>query len=434
LSALTALTAGLLATAVVAALAEIVSLSIFAAKVLPGDSLANAAKRGLLFVYLFTHVGMKLSTAALVLPHGAAKTVGLPSGLQLTASLAFAFMLGTGVVVAAFYLAGRWAGRIAGGSVWRRAVWGASPALVFAAGACAVSYVFTMRVALPQTSTFVLHIARRGAFFWPVVLGGVSGALGGFRSTPRAQLDAWLKMRVLDRSIARWRGAFAGAKRMLVMGMVLSLVSLVAYAAIHPSAARAYFAAGHGAGGTAMLILITALALPNIATWILVPAMGGCLDVGGGMQPVPPGPYCFLGYTHSLSHRFHAIDHEWAFVRFHHLGGLPAIYLLFLLVPLVATCAGGARAVRVARAENAKEVALVSVMTALVFTLAMVAVLAVSLTTITTLGPDPMSNQYFRYGPYPAYGVQLALTWGFVGAFIGGTIARARDRARAGAA
>ena len=65
-------------------------------------------------------------------------------------------------------------------------------------------------------------------------------------------------------------------------GIVLSFVGLLVVAAARPEATRGYLdaTAGRGYRGADGLVH-TALATPNLATWVLVPAMGGCDGVRG---------------------------------------------------------------------------------------------------------------------------------------------------------
>jgi hypothetical protein len=182
--------------------------------------------------------------------------------------------------------------------------------------------------------------------------------------------------------------------------------------------------------------LLTVLAIPNMALWVLVPAMGGCLEVGGaGTVSAAPSPYCFFSYSNTLSHPFPTASHGWGFLGFHELGAPSAWFLLFLAVPLLAAFIGGVRAARSAEVESAREALLVASLSAVAFAVLIALTMTLAWVTLTATGARLTANNYLRYGPYPLDGTQLALGWGLIAGGLGGVWGfrrlKRRDRGQA---
>jgi hypothetical protein len=417
----------------VTAVAEFISFLVFAGNIIPGESARHAAERGLLLVYAFHHVGMEIQTPGLTLPRGAETPLALPSGDVTNASLAFAFMLGTLITVWILYRAGRALGRRFGGSPVRRGLLGATIAIPYAGIAASLSWLLKIPQRFPNTSPLVITPTHRGSLLWPLFFAGITCFIGGFRSTPSDEAHDWLELRLTGKSIRFWRGALAGAKRTLVLGLVLAFIGLMVLAPLHSKNTSAYFKAtgARGVRGQAATVALTLAAAPNMAVWVLVPAMGGCIEVGGGAsQTNPPPPYCFLSYSHALSQPLPELDDDWSFAGYHDLGPLPRGYLLFLLVPLAASFLGGFRAVRIARPETTRETLLVTSLAGVVFALEMVVVSTLAWITLWIYGVRLLQSDYIRYGPYPPYVFQLSLSWAVVIGGLGGLLAKRTARSQ----
>jgi hypothetical protein len=166
------------------------------------------------------------------------------------------------------------------------------------------------------------------------------------------------------------------------------------------------------------VVALGLLALPNAATWILIPSMGGCLEVGGGAGS-SLAPYCFLSYGSYFGHRLpDTFNSAWGYPE---LGPSPRGFLLFLLVPAIAVLAGGALAAGRGGVRSRSEGALVGSMAGAVFAVALTALLILTLVTARFHGPlSYVATGYFRYGPYPPYGFVLGLAWGAAGGALGG--------------
>lgn len=418
--------AGLTALAV-AVLGQAVAFLGLVAGSPPGSSVGQTARYGLGLFYLFHHVGMVVQTSDLQLFDGAAGALGWPSGFAIDAVVAFAPLTATAFVAWMLMQVGRSVGTAVGGQELRRAVHGAKVALPYALLCWAVAWGVRFRLTLPDSGPLSVHPSRLAAFFWPLALGAVFGAIGGVRSVGGGVWTSeWLW--ASDAWGRRWRGAVVGGIGMLALGLALSLVGLLIVAVVDGSTAGSYLRGAFGPGdGTGIMAVVTfALFLPNIGAWVLVPAMGGCLEVGGGPGSSLP-PYCFLSYNsfvmHPVPDRFSS---SWGYQE---LGAPPTAFLLFLVVPVIAMLVGGALAARWAASATRAEGALVGGMAGLIFAASFTFLLVLSEITARLNGPiSDVATGYFRYGPYPPYGFQLAMAWGVIGGVIGGILG-ARKRA-----
>jgi hypothetical protein len=61
-------------------------------------------------------------------------------------------------------------------------------------------------------------------------------------------------------------------------------------------------------------------------------------------------------------------------------------------------------------------------MAGIAFTAMFTGVLLLAEVTARFNGPLSVAVGFFRYGPYPPYGIQLALAWGVLGGAIGGAL------------
>jgi hypothetical protein len=416
-------TRGVSAALIVAGLGEAVSFSLFAAHAVPHESAAQAAQQGLLLFYSFHRVALEVHTSALRLPSIVNGTLGLQPGFDTRATLGITFMTGTVLAIWLLARAGRAVGNHFGGNPRARALHGATVALPYALLSFAASWYVELTQRLPQTSVMVIHPARLSALEWPLVIGAISGAIGGFRSSDRDSLQEWLGWRLTSAWSRRWRGIIAGATRTLVLSLVFAFVGLVALAIVDRSSTSAYFRAisSRSVPSGIAIATPTALAIPNIAAWVIVPAMGGCLEEAGiGSLTSAVSPYCFSSYSNSLGRPASKVNREWGFLGFHELEAPSSWFLLFLTVPLAASFLGGVRAARVAEVVDRREALLVTTLAAVIFAVLMGLTLTLAWVTLTSSGDAIASNNYIRFGPYPFDGAQLALGWGLIVGGLGG--------------
>jgi hypothetical protein len=422
-----AIRGALLAALCVAALGQVVAFLAFLAGALSDASAGQAARYGWALFYAFHHVGLAFRSADLRLPAGAEQVLAWPAGDAVNAVFAFALLSGTALAAWMLMRAGRRIGGAVGGPELRRGIHGAKVAVPYALLSWIASWGLSVRLRLPDASPLSVHPSHLAAFFWPLALGAVFGALGGIRSAGDGfwtspwiwETEAWPR---------RWRGAVRGGLWMLGLGLSLSLVGLGILAVVEADrTASLVDAAFHPGVGTGLgVILLGLLALPNAASWILVPAMGGCLEVGGGAGSSLP-PYCFLSYTSFFGHRLpDTFNSAWGYPE---LGPPPRGFVLFLLVPAIAVLAGGALAAGRAEVRGRLEGAVVGSMAGFVFAVALTALLILTLVAARFHGPlSYVATGYFRYGPYPPYGLELGLAWGAIGGAIGGLLGAIRTR------
>ena len=270
---------------------------------------------------------------------------GTAVGSRLSGSVAVAFapLLGTLLVWALLALGGRAIARDVAGGARSDAVHGAKVALPFAVICLIASFVTTVR-GLAGPSHQLISTVRPShwdAFAWPLLFGVVFGGIGGLLRRPET----------LGGVAPRARAAVAGGVAMLVTSMIAAFAGLLILGAARPSTTRAYFhgVLDRGAARGAALLGVQALVTPNMAAWVVAPAMGGCDAV---TVSVTSGRGCFLSYW-----RFPTGRGALGALGVAGLGGsgpsgtagerrAPAPYFIFLLVPLVASLAGGARASR----------------------------------------------------------------------------------------
>jgi hypothetical protein len=421
-------TRGALLTAIcVAALGQIVAFLALLAGALEDASAGQAARYGWALFYAFHHVGLAFRSPNLRLPADAEQVLAWPGGFAVDAVLAFALLSGTALSAWMLMRAGRSIGRAVGGPELRRGIHGAKVAVPYAVFSWVASWGLSIRVRLPHAAPLSAHPSHLAAFFWPLALAVAFGALGAIRSADEGiwtspwiwESEAWPR---------RWRGAVRGGLWMLGLGMSLSLVGLgiLALADADRTAALVGTVFHPGVGTGLAVALLALLALPNAAVWTLVPAMGGCLEVGGGAGTSLP-PYCFLSYGSFFGHRLpDTFSSAWGYPE---LGPPPRGFLLFLLVPTITVLAGGVLAAGRAEVRGRLDGALVGAMAGAVFALCLTGLLILALVTARFNGPlSYTATGYFRYGPYPPYGLELGLVWGVVGGAIGGLLGALRTR------
>jgi hypothetical protein len=422
-----AIRGALLAALSVAALGQVVAFVALLAGALGDASVGQAARYGWALFYAFHHVGLAFRSPNLRLPADAEQVLAWPGGYAVDAVMAFALLSGTALAAWMLTRAGRRVGETVGGPELRRGIHGAKVAVPYAVLSWIASWGLTLRLRLPDATPLSVHPSHLAAFFWPLAIGAVFGAIGGVRSAGEAvwtspwiwETEAWPR---------RWRGAVRGGLWMLGLGLSLSLVGFGILAIVDADrTASIVDAAFHPGVGTGFaVVLLAVLALPNAAAWTLVPAMGGCLEVGGGAGSSLP-PYCFLSYGSFFGHRLpDTFNSAWGYPE---LGPPPRGFLLFLLIPAISVLAGGVLAAGWGEVRGRLEGALVGVMAGTVFAVALTALLIMALVTARFHGPlSYVATGYFRYGPYPPYGLELGLVWGAGGGAIGGFLRAVRMR------
>ena len=400
-----------------------------------GSPVSNVARAGGLLFYAFHHVELVFGT-------GAGRAVGSLgfSGTSFTV---------TAVVAVALILAGRAvalrAAEVAGGrgsiSSLAGGLHGTKVALPYAlaclAGTAAVRYPVRLTggsaapVVLSGAATVHPSVVQAG--LWPLALGVVFGFLGGFRSSGRAgtassERESWM------------RGAVAGGATMAVLGLVLSFAGLLVLAAAKPDATRAYLDWAFRGGtprGLAVLGL-TVLVVPNLAAWVLFPAMGACVRTaatGAGTVPLGVGgaaKTCAISYARLPRGGLAVLSAQApahpGFVR------APSAYLLFLLAPALAVVAGGVVAARRSGAAGRGRSAAAGALAGAVFgvfavLLVLLAGVAVSVG-LRTAGSGVVLA--YAAGPDRVLGPLLALAWGVVGGAVGGFLWGVRGRSEPG--
>jgi hypothetical protein len=194
-------------------------------------------------------------------------------------------------------------------------------------------------------------------------------------------------------------------------------VALVGLALARLPDARSYMDEVFSAGllGGLSLMLLNLLVIPNMALWLLIPAMGGCLEAGGNTAH----PYCFLSYGAYPGNPTGGLPQN--LQGFPNIGPAPPVFLLLALIPLVAVVWGGWVAARTAQTRSASEGMGVGLLAGVVFAVILALALALALVTARFKGPLAYPGSgYFRFGPNPVHGFQLALVWGLLGGAAGG--------------
>ncbi len=382
---------------------------------LPGTSLADAARHGWLLFYTFHHTGLSMASPSFHLPADAELVAELPSGYDVDTVVAFAAMTGTILILWLLFRAGRRIAEAAGGSPLRRGLHGMKVALPYALVTWGGSWAPSVHVEVPGGSPMDLHPSHLASLFWPLALGLLMGFVGGIRSAgEEVWTSDWWET---DRWNRRLRGALAGGWRMAWASMALAGVALIGLTLARLPDAGSYMDEVFSRGVTAglSLLVLNALVVPNMVLWTLIPAMGGCLEAGGNT----PHPYCFLSYG---AYPGHPTGGDPVNIQgFPNIGPAPAVFLLFVLVPLVAVVWGGLMAARSAEARTAGEGVGAGLLAGVVFAAILGLALTLAAVTATFKGPFAYpATGFFRFGPNPTHGTQLALVWGLLGGAAGG--------------
>jgi hypothetical protein len=358
-------------------------------------------KIGWLFLLSFSRVGLRLKVGGVL----GTLVTGASTG-ELTYTVHLAFLTGTALACWLLFRAGRRAGRVCGEALLNRAVAGAAVAVPYAAFACLGSLVAVVR--FPDQGVPMVSSVTWEAFVLPLVMAGVSGVAG-------ALLGGSTRGRVALSIVGGWRA--------FVTALVLSLAGLLVLGAIYPGGTASYarWLSNHGHLGP-LAFALQLLSLPNHATFILVPAMGGCDTLGAGMHALKI--YCTGSYALP-----HMVDSLAVF-----LGATPLAsdvsstawpFWLLLAVPLPATVAG-ARWVARGEEGHAGRV-LVGLGTGFAFAVAVTFaswVAGVALLVPARAGSRPTT---MWLGPALGQSAMLSLAWGLLGGAVGGLTARWRQ-------
>jgi len=347
--------------------------------------------------YAFHHVGVRFSGSGL-------------GDLGGSVTVAAALLTGTIVGLWLLWLTGRAIAKRAGGSSVVRGLRGATVALPYAA--LCLGLAFVVRIPRPEASSGfpAAHPSYVAAVLWPLGLAAVAGFAGGLRSAEPTGVAATLWGR-------RLRAAGVGGIWMLSVGLVLAFVGLVLLTPVAPDVARDYFRPFEDSVLRGVTVILgTLLVLPNLAAWVLFPAMGSCLEASGSAVGFG-GSFCFLSYSQFPTTRGLSAFRGGEL----NLPGPPAYDFLFVLAPLIAVLVGGAVAARRAGASTKQEAMGAGALAGVAF--AVVALAAAILSTITArfsgFGQALPGQIHVRVGPTLASTFLVALLWGVVGGSLG---------------
>ncbi|MEX2203036.1 MAG: hypothetical protein WD965_02995 [Actinomycetota bacterium] len=395
-----------------------------------GASSAAAVRLGWMYFGAFHHVAIEIdvSDLDLVAPGTAPGSTSLSIGVALLSVTAVAVLL---LVRAGHRVADR-----AGGSAGARVLLGAAVAPSYALAAFVTALLVEVTTPLRfgsfATGELSVTLSPWQALVFPFAIAAVSGAAGGFRSA--------LGSDALSEDVRRIAAASAGALRMLVAGLGLSLAGLFVagvvqpdepVALLTPSTAR-YFETVFDRPATGLAILGHHLAVaPNEAVWTLVPAMGACDGVRGSASR---DLLCYSRFPTLLETTGPglegvAVSSPFGPVIF---SRAPAEYLAFLLVPVAATVLGG----RLAGGRfggSRRERTLVGVTAGAMFALLIGVGAVLSSITIAygaAFGGDGSAG-WIVLGPNVVTGTLCALAWGCAGGALGAATSDRPLRSRA---
>jgi hypothetical protein len=395
-----------------------------------GAPAAAVVRLGWMYFGAFHHVAIELDVfdLDLVAPGAAPGSPSLSVGVALLSVTAVAVLL--------LFRAGRGAADRAGGSAGVRVLLGAAvaPSYALPAFVAALLVDVTTPLRAGAFATGELHVALSPwqALVFPFAIAAASGAAGGFRSAFGAEGRS--------EDVRRIAAASAGAVRMLVVGLGLSLAGLFVagvvqpdepVALLTPSTAR-YFDTVFERPAAGLVILGHHLAVvPNEAVWTLVPAMGACDGVRGSASR---DLLCYSQFPNRLDTTVPALQ---GLAVSSPLGPVifrraPAGYLAFLLVPVAATLLGGRLAGRRFGASR-RERAFVGVTAGAMFALSIGVLSALSSITVgygAAFGGDGSAG-WIVVGPNVVTGMLCALAWGCAGGALGAATSDRPHRSRA---
>jgi hypothetical protein len=413
------------------AVGEAVSFLVLAGGGVPGLGIANALRGGVVLFLLFHHVGMQAAMGSMHLPHGVDRPLGLPTGYPVDATVGLAFLGGMALLLWLLARAGRIVADATGGRPRDRGLSAMRVAVPYALVTFLLGWTVHATIRFPQTPPVDVHPSHIASLMWSLLLAAVAGFVGGLRSGPGgAWSSEWWES---DHWNRRLRSATAGALRILLVGMALSLAGFLVVAVVRFGDTAQYLADGSSGGPVATLAVavLAVLALPNLAIWTMAPAFGGCIQMASGFG-YTNGPYCVLSYANAPSHPLATRDIYWALPN---LGPPPAAFRLFLVVPVAAVVAGTLHAIRAGEATTRREGALLGFLTGLAFIGLFLLTMLLSTVTVRLGGPlSSFATGYLRYGPQPLDAIELGLAWATIGGAAVGWFAGRRAEGIAGRA
>lgn len=434
-----ALVRGLLAFVVVLLVAEILGT----VSAIDSDlSAVNVAKLGAFLFFGFHHVGIRADVRDLDLSGilGGAGTGDLAGELpfdlfgsvSVSMTISFAMLAGTALALWLVYRGGRAAAEAGGGPLWGRAAVGAFVAVPYAALSLILALVLEVRFAVPFVGApLTVAPTPLAAVLWPLLLGGVAGALGGL-SSARDEIRA-------GRRGPLALAAGGGGVRMLAYALGISFLGLLVLAGANPEVTREYFAAVAEAGpldGSVLVLYTTILIAPLMMVAGLFGGMGASIVVGeyAGTNTVtvlslwafPEGLPEGLPGVGGVDPLQAAALGPFGEVPFE-TGVAPPEYFVFVLAPLVAVVAGGWWAARRAGAVTSGEGAAAGAAAGGVFALGVIALSLLGAIGFRTDIQFGLSQSVVgRLGPHLLLGSLLAVLWGVAGGALGGLFGRGR--------
>jgi hypothetical protein len=383
-----------------------------------GASAAAAVRLGWMYFGAFHHVAIELDVSDLDLVAPGAS----PGATSL--SIGIALLSVTAVAVFLLFRAGRTVADRAGGSTSRRVLLGTAVAPFYAlpafAAALLVDVTTPLRAGSFATGELIVALSPWQALVFPFAIAAASGAAGGFRSA--------LGEGARSEDLRRIGAASAGALRMLVVGLGLSLAGLFVagtvqpdepVALLTPSTAR-YFETVFDSPAAGLVILGHHLATaPNEAVWAMVPAMGACDGVRGSASR---DLLCYARFPVLLETNVPGLESLAVSTPFGPVifRRAPAGYLAFLLIPAAAALSGGRLAGR-RYGDSRRERALVGVTSGAMFALSIGILSVLSSITIgygAAFGSGGSSG-WIIVGPNVVTGTLCALAWGCAGGALG---------------
>ena len=380
------------------------------------------ARLGGVFFFAFHHVGMLFNVPRVAIPPGfipGAPAGQFPTNVGFRFTAIFPLLGGTVLLLLLMIRAGRdLAQRSGAASVWARGLEGAKVGVPYGVLCFVAAWGVRFSIPTPQGRVSI-HPSLIASLLWPLGLGLLFGAIGGLRSAHDTEwsVNPWWR---------RARGAVAGGGRMMTLALVFSFAGLLVLAAVKPGDTARYFHGIFGGGALRGIALIAAqlLIVPNMATFVLFPAMGTCLTASARVIG-PNFSFCVLSYTQfprTTGARAAGLIPSGA------LPNPPIGYYAFILAPLLAVVLGGMLAARRGGAETRQEAVGLGAVAGFVFGLG--TLLAVILSAISANGTVSAAvaaqSQSFdgslRLGPDLLPGMLLGFAWGILGGGIGGLI------------
>ncbi len=425
----TALWRGLLAFGVMALLGQVVAFLIYLVGDVGDVPASTFVRIGWFYFGAFHHVGIVASLPNLdigELTGGVPAGSLLPTGGSLSYEIGISLLFATALAAGLLYRAGRAVADRAGGGPVARMLHGLKVAPVYALPAFGLSLLVSIRVPFAVSALvsglFELKSSPAQSLALPLLIAAVAGAAGGFRSAREIAGD--------DVRVGRVAAALGGGWRMLVLGLGLSYLGLFVAGAVQPdepvavltpSTAKYYQEVFEDPDEGALVFAHHLAVAPNEALWVLVPAMGGCDGINGG---VSFSFLCYWRYPQNVElpqPTLGGIDPTSVPTPQATFDSAPPLYLLFLLAPLIAVLLGGRQAARRGGPRTLMEAGALGATAGVVFAVLVVAigyVASVSLGFSASFG-GLSSDGSVRIGPDLVSGALVALGWGVVGGFLG---------------